>query len=209
MIRYPCRISPTIQHRPNRHVLLLPSIVNRRRKDSAQHPKVVLISLSMNSCGRAYALDVSHQTVEEIVTQTLLPGIIKRHAVRQVLDGLLSQEDFGQERESLLLACSQDTSLDFPDRALSRRSSRRFRCSWGTGKLSTSGLRLSQRNSNIFNFSVGANAANSAVLMPLVCNNPRQSQPRYSPIFSLPKNPRDPRLRPDRRRGFASLATVA
>lgn len=85
---------------------------------------------------------------------------------------------------------AQDTSLDFPDRALSRRSSRRFRCSWGTGKLSTSGLRLSQRNSNIFNFSVGANAANSAVLMPLVCNNPRQSQPRYSPIFSLPKNPR-------------------
>ncbi len=53
MIRYPCRISPTVQNGPNRHVLLLPSIVNRRRKDSAQHPKVVLISLSVNSCGRA------------------------------------------------------------------------------------------------------------------------------------------------------------
>ena len=69
----------------------------------------------MNSRIHAQTLNISHQTAEEIVTQTLLPGFIKSHAVHQILDGLRGQQNLSQDCESLRLACSQATSLDFPD----------------------------------------------------------------------------------------------
>lgn len=88
-------------------------------------------------------------------------------AVRQILDGLRGQLNLGQDPPSLRLACSQETGFDFPAWAWLRRSSKSFWCSAGTGRLSNSGRRLSQRNSSIFHFSAGGNAANSAVLIQL------------------------------------------
>ena len=162
----PSGITPTINHRKYRDLLVRFGVIDREWKGLAQQAVIISVGDSVDSGSNSQTLNVRLDRTQEVVPEADLLQFVERKTLVQIPARGSSDSDHAfrrDGRESLIE--SQSRSGSRPSSTARRRSSSRSRCHCGTGTCSACARKSSQIASMIWSFSANGSCLTSAMLI--------------------------------------------